>query len=111
MFRRMTILLLIGIVVLIGGLNLASRGVTEVFGPNYPQMIEYNGELAEGQLQVLGRSFSLSPTMNIIVGQLVTWQEHLERFLGKVEELVKKHGRQTQEMIRNLKDKQKDLFV
>lgn len=100
--RKMVLLLLLGILFLIGGLDTASRGINDVFGSDYPRIIQYNGNQAEGQLQVLGNIYSLSPEASTVVEQIASLPRQLEGFLETIEDLVKKYGRQTQQMMREL---------
>lgn len=111
MTRRMRLLFLIAILVIMAGVNMATQSINSVTGSDYPGLIRYDNTGLEAQLTVLGRNYSLSPGVVQAVEQVDVWRAHLEGFLDKVEEIVKKYGRHAQEMMRNLPVRHQELAL
>ncbi|HHW07878.1 MAG TPA: hypothetical protein GXX34_10225 [Clostridia bacterium] len=96
--------LLLGLLVLIAGINAITGDVDGPGGPDYPRLIRYHHNGLEGELTVLGRDFRLSPEAIQAVERVETWRVYLESFLERVEEIVEKYGRQAREMMQDLRD-------
>lgn len=109
MTRKRRLLLLIGILVFIAGINALSQNATSVMGPDYPGLIRYNNNGVEAQLTVLGRDYPLSPETVQVMERIDTWRVYLESFLESVEEIVEKYGRHAQEIMRSLQDNGNDV--
>lgn len=102
--------LLLGLLLLMAGINAITQDAGGPAGPEYPGLIHYQHNGIEGELTVLGRNFRLSPEAVEAVEQVETWRTYFEIFLERVEEIVEKYGRHAREMMRDLRDSAGELM-
>ncbi|NLC77111.1 MAG: hypothetical protein GX750_05785 [Clostridia bacterium] len=79
--KKMRLILLVGLLVIIWGIDVVSQSISDVMGPDYPGMIEYRSTGREGQLTVLGKEYQLSPGVLKAVEHVEAWREQLAGFL------------------------------
>lgn len=105
MIKKIGSLILVLMLIFIGSLTYLNGKDGMVIGPQYPNMISYDGSRVENQLVILDQTFSLPPMVIELVEQTTFWKNLLGKLLSGLEQIVKKYGRQAKEMLRYLPDK------